>query len=46
MPEEDPNSLVLATPSFAGSLDYESTAKDLPQVVRTKNSSSRAQVTA
>lgn len=29
-------SLVLANPPFAGSLDYESTAKDLLQVVRTK----------
>ena len=29
-------SLVLANPPFAGSLDYESTAKDLQQVVRTK----------
>ena len=29
-------SLVLANPPFAGSLDYESTAKDLVQVVKTK----------
>ncbi len=29
-------SLVLANPPFAGSLDYESTARDLQQVVRTK----------
>ena len=29
-------SLVLANPPFAGSLDYESTAKDLQQVVKTK----------
>ena len=29
-------SLILANPPFAGSLDYESTAKDLLQVVRTK----------
>ena len=29
-------SLILANPPFAGSLDYESTAKDLQQVVRTK----------
>ena len=29
-------SLVLANPPFAGSLDYESTAKDLEQVVKTK----------
>src|SRR3954447_23055826 len=28
--------LVLASPPFAGSLDYESTAKDLQQVVKTK----------
>jgi len=27
---------VLANPPFAGSLDYESTAKDLQQVVKTK----------
>ena len=30
-------SLVLANPPFAGSLDYESTAKYLPQIVQTKN---------
>ncbi|QGH69319.1 N-6 DNA methylase [Pseudactinotalea sp. HY158] len=29
-------SLILANPPFAGSLDYESTAKDLQRVVRTK----------
>ena len=29
-------SLILANPSFAGSLDYESTAKDLQQIVKTK----------
>ena len=29
-------SLVLANPPFAGSLDFESTAKDLQQVVKTK----------
>lgn len=29
-------SLILANPPFAGSLDYESTAKDLQQIVRTK----------
>ena len=29
-------SLVLANPPFAGSLDYESTAKDLQQIVKTK----------
>jgi type I restriction-modification system DNA methylase subunit len=30
-------SLVLANPPFAGSLDYESTAKDLQKIVKTKN---------
>jgi type I restriction enzyme M protein len=34
--EEEVYSLVLANPPFAGSLDYESTAKDLLQVVKTK----------
>jgi type I restriction enzyme M protein len=34
--EEEMYSLVLANPPFAGSLDYENTAKDLLQVVRTK----------
>ncbi|MHB8797141.1 MAG: class I SAM-dependent DNA methyltransferase [Thermoanaerobaculia bacterium] len=34
--EEERYSLVLANPPFAGSLDYENTAKDLQQVVRTK----------
>lgn len=34
--EEEKYSLVLANPPFAGSLDYENTAKDLLQVVRTK----------
>ena len=36
--EDDPErySLVLANPPFAGSLDYEATAKDLQQVVKTK----------
>jgi len=29
-------SLILANPPFAGSLDYESTAKDLQQTVKTK----------
>jgi type I restriction enzyme M protein len=29
-------SLVLANPPFAGSLDYEATAKDLLQIVKTK----------
>jgi type I restriction enzyme M protein len=34
--EEEMYSLILANPPFAGSLDYESTAKDLLQVVKTK----------
>lgn len=34
--EEDKYSLVLANPPFAGSLDYENTAKDLLQTVKTK----------
>lgn len=34
--EEELYSLVLANPPFAGSLDYESTAKDLLHVVKTK----------
>src|ERR1035437_1617185 len=34
--EEERYSLVLANPPFAGSLDYETTAKDLLQVVKTK----------
>lgn len=34
--EKERYSLVLANPPFAGSLDYESTAKDLQQVVKTK----------
>ena len=34
--EEERYSLVLANPPFAGSLDYESCAKDLLQVVKTK----------
>ena len=34
--DADRYSLILANPPFAGSLDYESTAKDLLQVVRTK----------
>jgi len=29
-------SLILANPPFAGSLDYEATAKDLQQIVKTK----------
>jgi type I restriction enzyme M protein len=34
--EEEKYSLVLANPPFAGSLDYENTAKDLLQMVKTK----------
>jgi type I restriction enzyme M protein len=34
--EEERYSLVLANPPFAGSLDYENTAKDLQQIVKTK----------
>lgn len=34
--EKDRYSLILANPPFAGSLDYESTAKDLQQIVKTK----------
>jgi len=34
--EEERYSLVMANPPFAGSLDYENTAKDLLQVVKTK----------
>ena len=34
--DEDRYSLVLANPPFAGSLDYETTAKDLLQIVKTK----------
>jgi type I restriction enzyme M protein len=34
--EEERYTLVLANPPFAGSLDYETTAKDLLQVVKTK----------
>src|SRR5213078_2593159 len=34
--EEEAYTLVLANPPFAGSLDYESVAKDLLQVVKTK----------
>jgi type I restriction enzyme M protein len=33
---DDSYSVILANPPFAGSLDYESTAKDLLQVVKTK----------
>ena len=34
--EKERYSLVLANPPFAGSLDYEATAKDLQQIVKTK----------
>jgi len=34
--EAEQYSLILANPPFAGSLDYESTAKDLQQIVKTK----------
>jgi type I restriction enzyme M protein len=34
--EENKYSIILANPPFAGSLDYESTAKDLLQIVKTK----------
>lgn len=34
--DEDKYSLILANPPFAGSLDYESTSKDLQRVVKTK----------
>ncbi len=34
--DEEMYSLVLANPPFAGSLDYENTAKDLQQIVKTK----------
>ena len=34
--EEEHYTLVLANPPFAGSLDYENTAKDLLQIVKTK----------
>jgi type I restriction enzyme M protein len=34
--EEDKYTLVLANPPFAGSLDYENTAKDLLRIVKTK----------
>jgi type I restriction enzyme M protein len=34
--EEEKYTLVLANPPFAGSLDYESTAKDLQRIVKTK----------
>ncbi|HEX2081397.1 MAG TPA: class I SAM-dependent DNA methyltransferase [Longimicrobium sp.] len=34
--EDEQYTLVLANPPFAGSLDYENTAKDLLQIVRTK----------
>src|SRR6202007_3473210 len=34
--EEEKYTLVMANPPFAGSLDYENTAKDLLQIVKTK----------
>ena len=34
--EEERYSLVLANPPFAGSLDYENTAKDLQKIIKTK----------
>ena len=34
--EEEKYTLVLANPPFAGSLDYENTAKDLQEIVKTK----------
>lgn len=34
--EEEAYSLILANPPFSGSLDYENTAKDLLQIVKTK----------
>lgn len=34
--DEDQYSLILANPPFAGSLDYENTAKDLQDIVKTK----------
>jgi len=34
--DDEKYSLILANPPFAGSLDYESTAKDLLQIVKTK----------
>src|SRR5229473_1776816 len=34
--DEEANTIVLANPPFAGSLDYENTAKDLLQIVKTK----------
>jgi type I restriction enzyme M protein len=34
--EEEKYTVVLANPPFAGSLDYENTAKDLQQIVKTK----------
>ena len=34
--EDEKHTLVMANPPFAGSLDYESVAKDLQQVVKTK----------
>lgn len=36
--EDEKYTLVLANPPFAGSLDYENTAKDLQQIVKTRSS--------
>ena len=35
--EEEKHTLVLANPPFAGSLDYENTAKDLLRIVKTNS---------
>lgn len=37
--DEEKYSLILANPPFAGSLDYENTAKDLLAIVKTKRQS-------
>jgi type I restriction-modification system DNA methylase subunit len=39
--DADAYTLVLANPPFAGSLDYENTAKDLLQIVKTSSGSDR-----
>ncbi|SFI82986.1 N-6 DNA Methylase [Nitrosomonas sp. Nm34] len=36
MQDAEKYTLILANPPFAGSLDFESTAKDLQQIVKTK----------
>ncbi|WNV04360.1 hypothetical protein RP726_18455 [Candidatus Methylospira mobilis] len=36
--DEEKYSLILASPQFAGSLDYENTARDLLDIVKTKQS--------